>query len=275
MGKFIDMTGWVMKEHGVPESRWTIVEQAEDRIDSRGRHHRCWLCECSCEERNKKIVPERSLNRGESKSCGCLNKEKIAEQGHKNKKYNKWIDKVFTDERGSYRIGLTSNTNKEFYVDIEDFDVVKDYCWFEHHPSRSCPSFTTLVANIPGSSKKVTKMHILLGCKWYDHADGNELNNRRYNLRPATHQENMRNIRLQKNNSSGVTGISIHKQTGKWRARIMVDYKEINLGLFDNKEDAIKARLQAEIKYFGEFAPQQHLFEEYGIIPQNDCEVTE
>lgn len=34
---------------------------------------------------------------------------------------------------------------------------------------------------------------------------------------------------------------------------------------FDNKEDAIRARLQAEKEYFGEFAPQRHLFEEHGI----------
>ena len=33
------------------------------------------------------------------------------------------------------------------------------------------------------------------------------------------------------------------------------------LGSFKNKEGAIKARLEAEAKYFGEFAPQKHLFE--------------
>ena len=40
-----------------------------------------------------------------------------------------------------------------------------------------------------------------------------------------------------------------------------------------NQEDAIKARLKAELKYFGEFAPQKHLFKQYGIATQNDCEV--
>ena len=52
----------------------------------------------------------------------------------------------------------------------------------------------------------------------------------------------------------------------------MIDYKEIGLGLFENKDDAIKARLEAEAKYYGKFASQQHLFEQYGITPQNDCE---
>ena len=34
---------------------------------------------------------------------------------------------------------------------------------------------------------------------------------------------------------------------------------------FDNKDDAIKARLIAEKKYFGDFAPQKHLYEKYNI----------
>lgn len=46
----------------------------------------------------------------------------------------------------------------------------------------------------------------------------------------------------------------------------MVENKEIYLGTFTLKEDATKARLAAEAKYFGEFAPQKHLFEEYGIL---------
>ena len=40
---------------------------------------------------------------------------------------------------------------------------------------------------------------------------------------------------------------------------------------FDDIDDAIRARLQAEQDYFGEFAPQRHLFEQYNIKTiQND-----
>ena len=55
-----------------------------------------------------------------------------------------------------------------------------------------------------------------------------------------------------------------------WRVYISIDKKSINLGSFANKDDAIKARLKAEAKYYGEFAPQIHLFEQYGITQQND-----
>ena len=51
-----------------------------------------------------------------------------------------------------------------------------------------------------------------------------------------------------------------------------MDLKEIILGCFDDIEDAIKARLEGELKYFGsEFAPQRHLFGQYGIeVPNNE-----
>ncbi len=265
MGKFVDMTGWIMAEHGVPESRWTVLQQAEDKIYKNGTIDRCWLCECSCKEHNKKIVPERSLKRGDSKSCGCINKEKIAKVGYRNKKYNTY------DLSGEYGIGYCHNTNTPFYFDLEDYDKIKDYCWYEHEPK---PGYHAVMTN-DSVLKKTIKLWYVLGFKGCDHINKNPMDCRKENLRHATQQENMRNISLQKNNSSGVTGVGIHKQTGKWRARIMVDYKEIGLGLFNNKNDAIRARLRAEIKYFGDFAPQKHLFEQYGITIQNDYGVKE
>ena len=45
----------------------------------------------------------------------------------------------------------------------------------------------------------------------------------------------------------------IFKRSGKWQVRIMYNYKNIYLGRYTNKEDAIKARKQAEIKYFGKY----------------------
>ena len=45
-----DMTGWVMAEHGVPDSRWIVIEQAEDYITPSGHHVAQWLCECNCEK---------------------------------------------------------------------------------------------------------------------------------------------------------------------------------------------------------------------------------
>ena len=46
----------------------------------------------------------------------------------------------------------------------------------------------------------------------------------------------------------------------------------LNLGYFTNKNDAIKARLNGEVKYFGEFSSQKHLYEQYGIDEPKDGE---
>jgi len=82
-----------------------------------------------------------------------------------------------------------------------------------------------------------------------DHIDGDGLNNKLSNLREVTHAENCKNKRQSILNKSGCTGVSIHKETGKWRARIRDGKKYFSLGLFANIEDAITARKNAEIKH--------------------------
>ena len=102
-----------------------------------------------------------------------------------------------------------------------------------------------------------------------DHIDRNKNNNRRSNLRMCTPQENSRNCNLSSNNTSGISGASFKKDRNKWRAYITVNNKQISLGSFKNIEEAICARLRAEKDLFGEFAPQRHLFEKYGIENEN------
>ena len=87
-----------------------------------------------------------------------------------------------------------------------------------------------------------------------DHKNRNPLDNRRKNLRQCSPKENSRNLTASKRNTSGYLGVGITKH-GKYRARIMVNRKEIRLGNYDRLEDAIKARQEAEKKYFKEFAP--------------------
>lgn len=69
------------------------------------------------------------------------------------------------------------------------------------------------------------------------------------NLRWACKTVQSRNCKTSSNNTSGTTGVGWSKQSGKWRAHIMLDRKQIHLGFFDNIDDAIKARKQAEEKY--------------------------
>lgn len=85
-----------------------------------------------------------------------------------------------------------------------------------------------------------------------DHINGNKLDNRIVNLRPATRSQNMMNRPKQKNNLSGMKGVSLRR--GLWRARITVQRKEHFLGWFKTKEEAFEAYQKAAGEYHGEFA---------------------
>lgn len=82
-----------------------------------------------------------------------------------------------------------------------------------------------------------------------DHINGNRADNRWRNLRAVTSAENMRNKRQRSNNTSGVTGVSWAKEKRKWLADIRVNGKQIHIGRFDQKADAIAARKAAEKQY--------------------------
>lgn len=88
-----------------------------------------------------------------------------------------------------------------------------------------------------------------------DHINGNSLDNRIKNLRLCTNQENAFNSKTSKNSTSGVHGVSFHKGTGKWRAYINHNRKQISLGLFEDIKDAEKARIDAEVKHYQGFSP--------------------
>lgn len=83
-----------------------------------------------------------------------------------------------------------------------------------------------------------------------DHENHIRNDNRWVNLSPATSFINQRNCTLHKNNQSGVTGVHWHKYFRKWTATIGFNKKRYHLGRFNDKEEAIKVRKEAE-KRFG------------------------
>ncbi len=85
-----------------------------------------------------------------------------------------------------------------------------------------------------------------------DHINGDKDDNRISNLREVTESQNMMNRPVQKNNKTGLKGVSLHSG-GLWRARIVVNRKEYSLGLFKTKELAHAAYCKAATHYHGEF----------------------
>lgn len=93
-----------------------------------------------------------------------------------------------------------------------------------------------------------------------DHSNGNPLDNRRQNLRPATDLENAKNHKPNAKNSSGYCGVTLASSVtrGKarrprWVARIQINRKMHNLGTFDTAEEASRVYEAAAIKGFGEW----------------------
>lgn len=87
-----------------------------------------------------------------------------------------------------------------------------------------------------------------------DHINGDTLDNRRCNLRIVTVQQNSMNRKVAKTNKSGVSGVTWYGRDNKWVSHLSINKKKLFLGYFNNLEDAIKARKDAEEEYFGEFA---------------------
>lgn len=92
-----------------------------ERTDNDNNRKACWICRCECG--NIIIARGSDLKRGHTTSCGCRQKSIAANIGFNNKKHNKY------DLSGEYGIGYTFQ-GKEFYFDLDDYDKIKNYCWY-------------------------------------------------------------------------------------------------------------------------------------------------
>lgn len=86
--------------------------------------------------------------------------------------------------------------------------------------------------------------------KFTDHINGNTLDNTRKNLNEVTPAENQQNKRKLRNNTSGHTGVTWHRQRGKWQAQIEVNGIKKSLGLFNDINEAVAARKAGEYRYY-------------------------
>jgi len=105
---------------------------------------------------------------------------------------------------------ILSNTGNKAIIDIENISKVKNYKWYESK------SDGYVIAVINGKNVKLHNFIMGIHIKeMIDHKNRNKLDNRKENLRHASRIENSMNRGIQSNNTSGVVGVSWHKQHEK------------------------------------------------------------
>jgi hypothetical protein len=92
-----------------------------------------------------------------------------------------------------------------------------------------------------------------------DHIDNNRTNNRVDNLRWVTSSENSMNRSISSKNKSGYKGVCYDDVNNNWKAYIKINERQMNIGNYKTKEEAVEARKLKATELFGEF--------------MNDCEI--
>lgn len=231
-----DLTGRVF-------GRLIVQYQTEDWITSTTQKHiPMWHCKCKCG--NELNVRGNDLKNGTTSSCGCLKRDIHI-------KPNKY------DLSGEYGIGYTVD-GREFYFDLEDYDKIKDRAWHINQQGY-------VITREGHKGRRILLHRFIMGIEdiqdvnvVVDHKNHNKVDNRKNNIRVCTALKNGQNKKPR--NRELYTGIrkyeynGKHRHTIKYKVEIQVNGIIYRLGKFDTYEDALKARKDAEKKYYGEFA---------------------
>lgn len=205
--------------------RLTVLERAEYDGKNKVIRYKC-VCECG-EER---VVFRNSLATGQTQSCGCLNRDISRERathgytrnGKKTKEYLA-INNI---------IARCTNPKNPMYKHYGGRGITVCDRW-RNQPG----TFVEDMGYRPSDKHSIERIDVNgnyepSNCKW------------------ATATEQSRNQRPSCNNTTGVRGVSVHPN-GKYRAGIHINRKRIHLGYFFTLEEATKARVEAEEKYWG------------------------
>ena len=147
-----------------------------------------------------------------------------------------------------------SNSDRVALIDNADEELVCAHRWWMiESPSPVRPSF--YARGLVIGQRYQPLMHRLLMDQMTDHVNGNGLDNRRVNLRPATRSQNGGNRRKAVATGSRFKGVTPYiGHPGRWLAYITLNKSKRHLGIFDDEAVAGRAYDDAARSLFGEFA---------------------
>lgn len=235
--------------------RLTVIKMDEDIIykdkDGAKRHNPRWLCNCDCGNTNISIFQKSLLKKNGTKSCGCLIREATIKRSIKHNRY---------DLSGEYGIGWSNNSEKIFYFDLDDFEIINQYTWGENHNG-----YIHCIRLIDGKKKTIYMHRLVMGLtdnnylvNVIDHINGNRTDNRKNNLRMVTSAQNRINQTIPKNNKTGINGVSHREKGDVWIVNFQ--NKEHNIKIYKNFktfEEAVEYRKELDEKYNKEFLRQK------------------
>ena len=157
---------------------------------------------------------------------------------------------------------LTTGNGTKILVDAEDLPELLTYCW------NVATCGYAYAANWKNNNKRIAMHRLLMGVTdsnlTVDHINGDKLDNRKSNLRVCTLAQNHSNKGKGKTNTSGYKGVTLHKQTNTWCAKIYVNGRSICIGYYKDKVRAAIAYNKAAVEYNGEYAHQNPI--DYGLL---------
>jgi hypothetical protein len=143
-------------------------------------------------------------------------------------------------------------------VDDADYELVRGYTWYVLDvPRTGGRTVSYALARVGRRPDRSTiYMHALIAGARPDHANGDGLDNRRENLRPATRRQNGRNSRPRADltKTSQYKGVCWDKRAGKWRVQIGDHGRRRHVGHFTDEVEAARAYDAAAHELYGEFA---------------------
>ena len=234
-----------------------VGEEFECRVEDINKNNTKHWVECLCNSCKHNKV--KMLIRTYNNSGGYILCDKC--------KYLKYNTYIYKDDYIELHV---NNTNTTFIIDKEHEDFAKEYIWFAFEKTVNGNNFHYLTTKKKVNGKwvkyryhqlimqeeieKYRKEHNYNKKIIVDHINGNTIDNRKNNLRVRTQSENNMNKQVQVNNTSNIVGVNWNKQDKMWFAYISYNNKRIRLGYFYYLRNAVKTRVEAEKKYFGEHA---------------------
>lgn len=205
---------------------FVVIDKDYEMMKTRKDHREYWRCLCDCG--NYFTSRDDTIVSGRVKSCGC---------SRKHNSYKLIDDEYYIvyDLHGDY-----------FFIDKDDYECVNAYTWIINNEGY-----------VYSCNEKLLLHRLLMNANEndeIDHKNGVRHDCRKSNLRYCTRTQNTWNSTIPKNNTSGVKGVSFYKSRNKWVAYITIHKKHKNLGYYTNYYDAVKARLDAEKKYFKDWS---------------------